>query len=298
MQLTAALRDLNKLNTFVRVAGRRSFTKAAEDLRTTPSVVSKHMKELEESLGLNLMSRSTHGIVLTDTGESLFQLCLQMMTGLDDFLTEARNRERGPVGTLRVLATDDLAYWLITPLIVRFSNEHAALRTHLSVISDDAAPSGDGFDVIVATKKPSLPGFVEHDLGQVKHVICGSPGYFARRGCPNSPQDLRKHNCLANHSSGPKEWPFEIDQRPSSVEIAGSLSCDKIGILVQMAAADCGVARVPAHAVIKELQEKKLAPILEETSASPEHAYAFIPRSKHLPVKTTAFLAFLSASWI
>lgn len=48
---TAALKDLNKLSTFVRVAERRSFTKAAEDLRTTPSVVSNRMKELEESLG-------------------------------------------------------------------------------------------------------------------------------------------------------------------------------------------------------------------------------------------------------
>ena len=66
MSLTAALRDLNKLNTFVRVAERRSFTRAAADLRTTPSVVSKHMKELEDALGFSLLTRSTHGIVLTD----------------------------------------------------------------------------------------------------------------------------------------------------------------------------------------------------------------------------------------
>ena len=71
MSLTAALRDLNKLNAFVRVAERRSFTKAAADLRTTPSVVSKHMKELEDALGFSLLNRSTHGIVLTDAGEGL-----------------------------------------------------------------------------------------------------------------------------------------------------------------------------------------------------------------------------------
>src|SRR5215470_13237394 len=70
MSLTAALRDLNKLNTFVRVAERRSFTRAAADLRTTPSVVSKHMKELEDALGFSLLTRSTHGIALTDAGDA------------------------------------------------------------------------------------------------------------------------------------------------------------------------------------------------------------------------------------
>src|ERR1700716_1509382 len=79
MSFTAALRDLNKLNTFVRVAQRRSFTHAAADLRTRPSVVSKRMKELEQTLGFRLINRSTHGLVLTDAGEGLFQHCLQML---------------------------------------------------------------------------------------------------------------------------------------------------------------------------------------------------------------------------
>ena len=82
MSLTAALRDLNKLNAFVRVAERRSFTKAAADLRTTPSVVSKHMKDLEDALGFSLFNRSTHGIMLTDAGEGLFQNYLRMLATL------------------------------------------------------------------------------------------------------------------------------------------------------------------------------------------------------------------------
>ena len=79
MFFTAALRDLNKLNTFVRVAQHRSFTKAATELRTRPSVVSKRIKELEPSLGFTLIHRSTHGLVLTEAGEGLFQHCLQTL---------------------------------------------------------------------------------------------------------------------------------------------------------------------------------------------------------------------------
>ena len=101
MSFTAALRDLNKLNTFVRVAQRRSFTHAAAELRTRPSVVSKRMKELEQTLGFRLINRSTHGLVLTDAGEGLFQHCLQMLAKLDDYVAEtgkkcSREQEEDP----------------------------------------------------------------------------------------------------------------------------------------------------------------------------------------------------------
>src|SRR3954462_6435625 len=120
MALTAAPRDLNKLNAFVRVAERRSFTKAAADLRTTPSVVSKHMKELEESLGFSLLNRSTHGLALTDAGEGLFQNCLQILAKLDDYVVEPRNLQKGPSGTLRVQTTSEYAQFVLTPLLSKF----------------------------------------------------------------------------------------------------------------------------------------------------------------------------------
>src|SRR5258705_5259721 len=120
MSLTAALRDLNKINTFVRVAERRSFTRAAADLRTSPSVVSKHVKELEESLGFTLLNRSTHGVILTEAGEGLLQNCLQMLDMIDAYVIETRNLQTGPYGTLRVQAIGDYASGVIAPLVTEF----------------------------------------------------------------------------------------------------------------------------------------------------------------------------------
>ena len=76
------------------------------------------MKELEDALGFSLLNRSTHGIVLTDAGEGLFQNCLQMLAKLDDYVVEARNLQKGPFGTLRVQATSDYARHVLAPLIV------------------------------------------------------------------------------------------------------------------------------------------------------------------------------------
>ena len=291
MSLTATLRDLNKLNTFVRVAERKSFTKAAADLRTTPSVVSKRMKELEEALGFTLMNRSTHGVVLTDAGEGLFRTCLEMLARVDEYVVDARNLQTGPYGTLRVMTTSDLAPAIVSPLVIRFADERPGLRVHLFVLEESSTPVEDGFDVIVAGKRSPPPGFGVHDLGAIEHVVCAAPRYLESHGRPSAPHDLREHNCLANIYSGLKEWPFRVGSRAVQIEVKGALSSNSHAALVQMAVEGHGIIRVPRHAVKRELEAGQLEAILD--SMSPERLSLYAPKAKHLPTKTTEFIQYL-----
>ncbi|MBO0712838.1 MAG: LysR family transcriptional regulator [Acetobacteraceae bacterium] len=295
MSLTAALRDLNKINAFVRVAERRSFTKAAVDLRTTPSVISKHMTELEESLGFSLFHRSTHGIGLTDAGEGLFQNCLEMLAKLDAYIVDTRNLKTGPFGMLRVQATSGYAR-VLAPLIVEFARLHPGLRIDLSVLPEDGASAEEATDVIVAERKPALPGLVAHDLGGVPHVICAGAQYFRQFGHPKEPQELREHNCLVNLALGSKRWPFTSRSRPLLVEVKGLLSSNSDAVLIQMALQGCGIIRVPRHTVKAELAGKRLLPIFEGLALSPEHMHAYFSKAKHLPAKTVDFIEFLRSS--
>jgi DNA-binding transcriptional LysR family regulator len=293
--LTAALRDLNKLNAFVRVAQRRSFTKAAADLRITPSVVSKYMKELEDSLGFSLLNRSTHGLMLTDAGEGLFQNCLQMLAQLDGYVVETRNLQKGPYGTLRVQATSDYAQYVLAPKIPEFVRRCPGLRIHL-VATDDSNSADDGFDVVVTSRKPSLPGLLARDLGEIKHVVCASPAYFQRFGRPKKPEDLREHSCLVNLLSSAKGWPFQNASRQILVEVKGALSSNSSAVLIQMAVQGDGIIRVPHYAVKARLADKTLQPILESVTVSPERMHAYFSKAKHLPAKTTDFIDFLQTA--
>jgi DNA-binding transcriptional LysR family regulator len=290
---TAALKDLNKLSTFVRVAERRSFTKAAEDLRTTPSVVSSRIKELEETLGFRLMNRSTHGIVLTDAGEGLFQSCLEMMAKLDACIVEARNIHAGPVGTLRVQATTDYARWVLAPLLAAFSREYPGLRVYLAVIEDGSSAAEEGVDVIVSSRKPAAPGLVGQPLGSVDYVTCASPDYLARHGRPQHPRDLSEHNCLLNVFAGTAEWSFEVGGRRVSVRVKGSLFSNSQTALLEMALRGCGIARLPQHAVRQELEAGTLEAVLPDAVPPPELFEIYFPKGTNVPMKTTAFVSFL-----
>src|SRR5689334_7311564 len=176
------LRDLNKLNTFVRVAERRSFTQAARDLRTTPSVVSKHMTELEDRLGFSLLNRSPHGVALTAAGKHLFENCLELLGQLDGLVIETRNVESGPYGMLRVLASSGYARFLLAPLMPAFIRRYPQIRVDLITEPMSRDPIVDGCDVIVASSRPVSPGLVEQEIGPVPHVVCASPAYFKRHG--------------------------------------------------------------------------------------------------------------------
>src|SRR5262249_49272541 len=283
MPLDAVLRDLNKLNTFVRVAQRKSFTRAAAELRTRPSVISKRMKELEESLGFSLLNRSTHGLVLTEAGEGLFQQCLEMLGRLDEDVTERRNLEAGPFGTLLIRAPTGYARFLLAPLVTKFVEQRPGGRVHLSAVPEAFVAAEDGFDIILSSQKPSLPGVVAHDLGAVRHVICGSPVYFRKFGRPDTPQDLRTHNCLADLYAGPKSWPFRSASRPLLVDVKGSLSSNANDVLIQMALNGCGIIRVPLHAVKAEIADKRLDVIFKNVSLSPERICAYYAKVKPLP---------------
>jgi DNA-binding transcriptional LysR family regulator len=296
MPVTAVLRDLNKLNTFVRVAQCQSFTKAAAELRTRPSVVSKRMKELEESLGFSVLNRSTHGLALTEAGRGLFEQCLEILSKLDNYVTERRNIETGPFGTLRVQATSDYSRFILAPLTTKFVEQHPGVRVHLSVVPENLISAEDGFDIIVSSQKPSLPGVVAHDLGAIRHVICGSPQYFRKFGRPKTPQDLREHNCLADLYSGPKSWPFRNLPRPLLVEVKGSLSSNSSAVLIRMALDGSGIIRVPLHAVQKEVADKTLDVIFKNIALSPERMSAYCARVKRLPAKTADFISFLKIS--
>ena len=294
MSFTAALRDLNKLNTFVRVAQRRSFTKAAAELRTRPSVISKRMKELEDALGFSLVNRSTHGLALTDAGEGLFAHCLEMLEDLDDHVVARRNLEAGPYGMLRVQAPSDFARHVLAPLAIEFAQRHPRVRLQLAVVADDATAAEAGVDVILAGRKPAVPGLVGHDLGPIRHVICASPRYLRKAGRPKVPQDLRAHNCLIDPSHA--SWPFRHAARPLLVEAKGSLASNSIAVLIEMALADCGIVRVPLHAVRREIVGKRLEILFKTTALSPEHMHAYVAKAKRLPAKTADFIGFLTSA--
>src|SRR5262249_3750499 len=155
-----------------------------------------------------------------------------------------RNLQKGPYGTLRIQATSEYAEHVLTPLLPEFTQRAPGLRIHLSVAAEGANLAEEGFDIIVTSRKPSVPGLIDSDLAAIKHVICASPKYLKRFGRPRKPQDLREHNCLVNALATPKGWPFQNGSRQFLLEVKGALSSNSSAVLIQTALQGHGIIRV------------------------------------------------------
>jgi DNA-binding transcriptional LysR family regulator len=288
-----ALRDLNKLNAFVRVAERRSFTKAAQDLHTSPSVVSRHIAELESSFGFSLMTRSTRGVSLTEAGEGLFRTCLQMLSGVDDYLVETRNAATGPYGSLRVLAPAGFASQVVARLASEFTRSNPKVRVEIGVGYDGSGIAGDGYDIIIANRRPNDPGLKNIEIGRIHHVVCAAPSYLRERGEPTRPAHLKEHNCLLHTSYASKGWLFREGEKEISIPVKGSLTSNNSVVLLRLALKGVGIVRLPSYNVQRELDRGTLLPILERYSRSRDILRAYFSKTKHLPQKVSAFLGLL-----
>jgi DNA-binding transcriptional LysR family regulator len=185
---------------------------------------------------------------------------------------------------------------VLTPLLPEFLRRAPGLRIHLAVATDGSNFAEEGFDVIVTSRKPSLPGLIDSDLGAIRHVVCASPKYFKRFGRPRKPQDLREHSCLVNLLATPKGWPFQNGSRQVLVEVKGALTSNSSEVLIQMALQGHGIIRVPHYAVKARLATRTLRPIFEGATHSPERVRAYYSKAKNLPAKTTDFIQFLRDS--
>jgi DNA-binding transcriptional LysR family regulator len=91
---------LDYLREFVALAERLNYTQAASNLYMTQPALSRHIQSIEEELGVRLLKRSTHDVVLTDAGRTVLEGFRETVRCYDDALEHLRLSSKGLVGTL------------------------------------------------------------------------------------------------------------------------------------------------------------------------------------------------------
>jgi len=122
---------LRQLRAFVALAQTGSFTLAAESLFVTQSALSGLIKELEQTIGVRLVDRSTRRINLSDMGHELYPLVAKILHDLDLVLADVAERKDLKTGLLRVAAPQLMASTLLPEVIAAYNAEHPEIRIKL-----------------------------------------------------------------------------------------------------------------------------------------------------------------------
>lgn len=288
--------SLDEISVFVTVLDQKSFAGAAKRLGISPPRVSELVRTLEERLGVRLVERTTRSVAATEAGERLrtqLQSLLEDYQAALDSMSDFRDK---PAGTLRLTVATPGAHFVIAPVIGRFLSAYPEITVEISAdnrLIDIVAGRYDaGMRPGGRLEKDMIAVRVSDDVNLV-HVA--SPDYLARRGNPQTPDDLADHNCIRFRlPSGMLPWRFRGKDGQIERQFTGNLIVDDLILGVAAAIDGVGVLQVVPHYVAREIAEGRLVPLLQDWAPPPiEGLHMYYPSRRQIRPALKVFVDFL-----
>src|SRR6266498_263304 len=259
--------NLDDLLAFIAVGRERSFTKAAAKLGVSQSALSHTIRELEERLGVRLLTRTTRSVSPTEAGERLLQRLGPRFEEIEAEVAGIRELRDKPAGTIRITATEYAADAILLPKLAKLMREYPDIKVEIMIDYGLADIVAQRFDAGVRSGEQVAKDMNAVRIGtDMRLAVVGAPSYFKGRPEPKKPHDLIKHNCITLRlpSGGLYAWEFEKGGRQLRVRVEGQLTYNTTAQMLNAALAGMGLAYVPEGWVQPYLAKARLKRVLED----------------------------------
>lgn len=282
-----------EMRAFLAVAERESFARAAVDLAVSRSALSETIRGLEEKLGVRLLNRTTRSVSPTEVGERLVRELRPALEGVDIALESVNVFRDKPAGHLRITVPRPAAEAVIAPILATFLKAHPSIS--LEIVTDSALTDivRNRFDAGIRPGHRLEQDMIAVRVGEdARPTVVASPEYLAAHPRPKVPADLQGHNCLRQRfASGViHQWSFEKRNKSVEVAVSGSLIASDSDLAVRAACDGLGIARVPEVYVQSYVEQRRLAPLLEDWKPRSVGFYLYYPSRRQMPAALRAFI--------
>lgn len=283
---------------FVTVTDAGSFTAAAALHEMTPSAVSKAIGRLESDLGVQLLTRTTRALHLTEEGKAFHERCARAFDLLAEAAEEAGAGTRAVAGTVRVGLPPLFGTFVVAPLLPALLARHPKLRIEIVSTMRPSDIFDLGLDVAIAVGALPDSSLVARPLGHGQFVTVAAPACFATAPRPSQPEDLLVHQCLAyTRPDGREEpWNFMTPEGPVQIETRAEVRSDDMHHLAAMTMAGLGIAHLPLFVVNEQIADGRLERLLKGFEPAPKLASLVYPASRAVPRRVRTFIDFMLSS--
>jgi len=288
---------LESLRVFTRVVELGSITSGGRDLRLTPAVASKRIKELEKHLGVRLFNRTTRSLTPTEVGKVFYDYAVKALESIEDAEAAVASFSDTPRGVIRVTAPLGAGRRIIAPLVPRFVEKFPATEVHMRLSDRKVDIMSDGLDVAFFIGTPQDSNLKLRKISDCPRVLCAAPEYLQKRGTPKTPDDLlaEEHNCLLlRYPRSPEYyWVLQTPAGPRKLQVAGKMDADHGDVLTDWALAGHGIVNKPRFDVAQHLESGRLVEILKETPPPPTIFGCLYPHRRLQDPKIRHFVDFV-----
>ncbi|RFU49808.1 LysR family transcriptional regulator [Paraburkholderia sp. DHOC27] len=292
---------LNYMRLFVEVARTRSFRRAAEALDMPNSTLSRHIAELEKTIGLRLLHRSTRKVELTEAGEIYFRRCQGIVEEARIAHESLLDMAERPSGTLRVSLPVDLATGSMAPVLAAFARAYPLIAFEFDLSPRRIDLQSEPFDLAIRIgPPPTAPSMlVARQIALLPRFLYASPDYLKTAGPLRHPTDLSQHVlCIGQGEArqGETTRTFYRGDEAVDVSITTRFAMNSVGLSRSLARQGIGIAVLDSELAREDLASGQLRRVLPEWNLSPVQVHA-ITETRLLPARTRLFIDFVKTNW-
>ena len=286
---------LTSLRVFREVVDAGSFAAAAARLEISAPMASKHVAQLEQSLGARLLHRSSRHLSLTEAGQAWYEQSGRALDLLDAAEAAISRRNEAPRGQLKVSAP----VWCATPRFARvladYREKYPEVLVDMHLENRKVDLAADGYDLALrATQEPS-PALIARPLCRVPFYLAGTPACLERMGgAPALPADLAKLGAIVPSYVNLENLALKgPGGRMFALRLAPALRSDDTTLTLHAVRADMGIAFLPLWLIDDDIAQGRLVRLLPEFEATPVTLFAVYTSRQYMSPKLRTFIDFL-----
>jgi DNA-binding transcriptional LysR family regulator len=282
---------LQAMTTFVAVVDSGGFASAARKLNLSPPVVTRAVAELEERLGLRLLTRTTRVVRVTDAGARFAEDCRRILADIDEAETVATGTHAAPRGTLTLTAPVLFGHLYVTPVLVRYLQHYPEVDAQCLFLDRVVNVVEEGIDVAVRIGELPDSSLQAVRVGRVRRVLVAAPAYLKAQGMPQRPEDLARHAIVSASGVTPvSEWRFNDAGKPLLQRMQPRMRTTTNDSAIAAAVAGLGVTRLLSYQVAAHVRSGALQVLLEDFEPAPLPVHVVHHEGRRATQKVRAFI--------
>ncbi|MDD5410266.1 MAG: LysR family transcriptional regulator [Methylobacter sp.] len=285
---------LNNMQVFCRIVELGTFAAVAREMNISPMMISKYMAQLEESLGVTLLNRTTRQVSMTEAGKIYYYRSKQLLDDFSELEDYTSQLGRQVKGTLKISAPIDFGGLYMVPAIDAYQRKYPDVKVLMTLHNSQVNLSEGSFDLSILVTDSLDLGVVARKIAQTRLCTYASPGYIAEYGEPKTIDELNSHRCLHYMDTPHKDyWVFNAGSEEVKIKVNWHFASNNGRALCQAAALGMGITQAPELSVMNYLEQGKLIEILPKFRIPSLAIYATYLQRRFLPAKLATFVEFL-----
>jgi DNA-binding transcriptional LysR family regulator len=255
--------QLKSMVVFAQVVEQGNLTAAAKHIGLSRAVVSYHVKKLETQLGVKLLNRSTRSVALTEAGAEYYESCRIIAEQTQAANQKIENLKSEPEGLLKVTCPVNVGLQMVVPALNEFRQRYPKINLDVMLTDEVVNIMQEGIDLAIRGAPLPDSGLYATKLWTLPTCLCGSPGYFQKKGKPKSPADLEQHDwVIYKLTSG----AIELNQgtRSFSVAVKGGIQTNNAAARTAFIEGGHGLGRIPVYDAQPKIKQGTLETVLTD----------------------------------